>query len=68
VKDSNGDELWGADTVQVIGDLMVKGSSETVKRGTVFVGIGLVEDDECSIECGQGRNTAVLKPRFLKKA
>ena len=68
VKDSNGNELKDGDTVQVIKDLKVKGSGDTLKRGTVFKGIRLVEDDEDSIECGQGRNTVVLKTCFLKKA
>ena len=67
VKDSNGNELNDGDTVQVIKDLKVKGSSETLKRGTVFKGIRLTDDDE-AVECGQGRNTLVLKTCFLKKA
>jgi protein PhnA len=68
VKDSNGNELKDGDTVHVIKDLKVKGSGETLKRGTVFKGIRLIEDEEDSIECGQGRNTVVLKTCFLKKA
>ena len=68
VKDSNGNVLNDGDAVQVIKDLKVKGSSETLKRGTVFKGIRLIEDDEDAIECGQGRNTLVLKTCFLKKA
>ena len=67
VKDSNGNELKDGDAVQVIKDLKVKGSSETLKRGTLFKGIRLTDDDE-AIECGQGRNTVVLKTCFLKKA
>jgi len=67
VKDSNGNELSDGDSVQVIKDLKVKGSSETLKRGTVFKNIRLTDDDQ-AIECGQGRNTVVLKTCFLKKA
>ncbi len=67
VKDSNGNTLTEGDSVQVIKDLKVKGSSETLKRGTVFKHIRLTDDDE-AIECGQGRNTVVLKTCFLKKA
>jgi len=67
VRDSNGNELKDGDAVQVIKDLKVKGSSETLKRGTLFKGIRLTDDDE-AIECGQGRNTVVLKTCFLKKA
>jgi protein PhnA len=68
VKDSNGNELRDGDTVVVTKDLKVKGSSDTLKRGTTFKNIRLVEDDEEVIECGQGRNTVVLKTCFLKKA
>jgi len=67
VKDSNGKTLAAGDSVQVIKDLKVKGSSETLKRGTVFRNIRLTDDEE-AIECGQGRNTVVLKTCFLKKA
>jgi protein PhnA len=68
VTDSNGTELHEGDSVLVIKDLKVKGSSDTLKRGTLFRGIRLVEDDEDVVECGQGRNTVVLKTCFLKKA
>jgi protein PhnA len=67
VRDSNGNELKDGDAVMVIKDLKVKGSSDTLKRGTVFKGIRLTDDEE-AIECGQGRNTVVLKTCFLKKA
>lgn len=68
VRDSNGTELQDGDSVLVIKDLKVKGSSETLKRGATFKNIRLVEDDEEVIEAGQGRNTVVLKTCFLKKA
>jgi protein PhnA len=68
VRDSNGRELITGDAVQVIQDLRVKGSSDTLKRGTVFKNIRLIDDDEEAIECGSGRNTIVLKTCFLKKA
>jgi protein PhnA len=67
VRDSNGNELAAGDSVQVIKDLRVKGSSDTLKRGTTFRNIRLTAD-EGAIECGQGRNTVVLKTEFLKKA
>ena len=67
VRDCNGNTLADGDTVQVIKDLKVKGSSQTLKRGTVFKGIRLTDDEE-AVECGQGRNTLVLKTCFLKKA
>ena len=68
VRDSNGNELKDGDAVVVIKDLKVKGSSDTLKRGTTFKNIRLIEEDEEAIECGQGRNTVVLKTCFLKKA
>jgi protein PhnA len=67
VRDCNGNELKEGDAVQVTKDLRVRGSSDTLKRGTTFKNIRLTDDME-SIECGQGRNTVVLKTCFLKKA
>jgi protein PhnA len=66
VNDSNGNTLVEGDSVQAIKDLKVKGSSETLKRGTVYKNVRLTDDDE-AVECGQGRNTVVLKTCFLKK-
>jgi protein PhnA len=37
VKDSNGNELNDGDSVQVIKDLKVKGSAETLKRNTIVL-------------------------------
>jgi protein PhnA len=67
VRDSNGNELVQGDAVQVIKDLRVKGSSDTLKRGTTFKNIRLIDGDDAAIECGQGRNTVVLKTEFLRK-
>jgi protein PhnA len=67
VRDSNGNELNHGDSVQVIKDLKVKGSSDVLKRGTTFKGIRLTDNEE-EIECGQGKNTIVLKTCFLKKS
>lgn len=67
VKDSNGTELQDGDSVTVIKDLKVKGTSTTLKRGTLFKEIRLTGNDE-EIECGKGRNTIVLKTCFIKKA
>ena len=55
VKDSNGQVLGNGDSVQVVKDLKVKGSSATLKRGTMFKNIRLTEDEE-AVECGQDRN------------
>ena len=68
VRDSNGNELREGDAVTVIKDLRVKGSSDTLKRGTTFKNIRLIEGDDEAIECGTGRNTVVLKTCFLKRA
>ncbi|MFO1406006.1 MAG: alkylphosphonate utilization protein [Steroidobacteraceae bacterium] len=67
MRDSNGTELADGDSVLVIKDLKVKGSSDTLKRGTLFKNIRLTDDEE-AVECGSGRNTVVLKTCFLKKA
>lgn len=66
-RDSNGNRLNDGDTVQVIKDLKVKGSSIQLKRGTPLKNIRLTEDPEL-IECRQGKATMVLKTCFLKKA
>lgn len=66
VKDSNGNELNDGDSVQVIKDLKVKGSSITLKQGKVFKSIRLTSRDE-EIECREGKSTMVLKTCFLKK-
>lgn len=66
VKDSNGNELSDGDSVQVIKDLKVKGSSITLKRGTAFKNIRLTSKDE-EVECREGKSTIVLKTCFLKK-
>lgn len=68
VRDSNGNELKEGDAVTVTKDLRVKGSSDTLKRGTTFKNIRLIDGDEEAIECGTGRNTVVLKTCFLKRA
>lgn len=65
-KDSNGTELTDGDSVQVIKDLKVKGSSLVFKRGTVYKNIRLTDKDE-EVECREGKSTIVLKTIFLKK-
>jgi protein PhnA len=67
VKDSNGNELNDGDSVQVVKDLKVKGSSTTLKQGKVFKNIRLTSRDE-EVECREGKSTLVLKTCFLKKA
>jgi protein PhnA len=67
VKDSNGTTLNAGDSVQVIKDLKVKGTSITLKRGTVIKNIHLTSNDE-EIECNADKvKGLVLKTCFLKK-
>lgn len=68
IRDSNGTELNNGDNVTVIKDLKVKGSSDVLKRGTLYKNIRIIEDNEEEVEVGSGRNTLVLKVCFLKKA
>tara|TARA_R110002126_G_scaffold156252_12_gene303574 strand:- start:690 stop:899 length:210 start_codon:yes stop_codon:yes gene_type:complete len=65
-RDSNGAELEDGDTVSVIKDLKVKGTSNTLKRGTTYKNVRLTSN-EGQVECRQGKATIVLKTEFLKK-
>lgn len=68
VKDSNGNVLSNGDSVTVIKDLPVKGSSVTIKRGTMIKNIRLTNNPE-QIECNTDKvKGLVLKTCFLKKA
>ncbi|GAA0723782.1 alkylphosphonate utilization protein [Dokdonella soli] len=68
VKDSNGNPLADGDSVTVIKDLKVKGTSVTLKRGTMIKNIRLTDDEE-EIECNAEKvKGLVLKTCFLKKA
>ncbi|WP_214878856.1 zinc ribbon domain-containing protein YjdM [Exiguobacterium sp. ERU653] len=67
IKDANGNPLQNGDTVTVIKDLKVKGTSLVVKQGTKVKGIRLVEGDhdiDCKIE---GLGAMKLKSEFVKK-
>ena len=68
VKDSNGNILSNGDSVTLIKDLKVKGTSVTLKRGTLVKNIRLTDDAE-EIECNADKvKGLVLKTCFLKKA
>lgn len=67
VKDSNGTLLNEGDTVTLIKDLKVKGSSLVLKRGTVVKKIKLT-DDASEIDCRINGSSIVLRTEFLKKA
>ena len=67
-KDANGTKLADGDSVTLIKDLKVKGTSTTLKRGTLIKNIRLTgdpDDIECNAEKVKG---LVLKAQFLKKA
>ncbi|MGE0115644.1 MAG: alkylphosphonate utilization protein [Steroidobacteraceae bacterium] len=67
-RDSNGNELHDGDSVHVIKDLKVKGTSVTLKRGALIKNIRLTDDEE-EIECNSDKvKGLVLKTCFLKKA
>ncbi len=68
VKDANGNTLSDGDTVSLIKDLKVKGSSTVLKVGTKVKNIRLVEGDH-NIDCKIGSAGAMkLKSEFVKKA
>ena len=68
VKDANGNVLADGDTVTVIKDLKVKGSSSVVKVGTKVKNIRLVEGDH-NIDCKiDGIGAMQLKSEFVRKA
>ena len=67
VKDANGNILQDGDTVSVIKDLKVKGSSSAIKMGTKVKNIRLVEGDH-NIDCHiDGFGAMKLKSEFVKK-
>ncbi len=67
IKDANGNILQDGDTITVIKDLKVRGSSAVVKVGTKVRNIRLVEGDhdiDCKID---GIGDMKLKSQFVKK-
>ena len=67
-KDANGNVLQDGDTVTLIKDLKIKGSSSVVKVGTKVKNIRLVDADhdiDCKID---GIGAMQLKSEFVKKA
>lgn len=68
VRDANGNELKDGDSVTVIKDLKVKGSSSVLKIGTKVKNIRLVDGDhdiDCKID---GFGAMKLKSEFVRKA
>lgn len=66
VKDSNGALLNDGDSVTLIKDLKVKGSSMVLKRGTVVKKIRLTSDED-EVDCRINGSSIVLRTEFLKK-
>lgn len=67
-KDSNGAVLENGDTVVLIKDLPVKGSSMVAKRGTAVRRISLVHDNAEQIEGKVDGQQIVILTKFVKKA
>lgn len=65
-KDSNGNILSDGDTVTLIKDLKVKGSSMVLKRGKTVKNIRLT-DDPAEVDCRVDGSSIVLRTEFLKK-
>ncbi|MFB5676851.1 zinc ribbon domain-containing protein YjdM [Paenibacillus terreus] len=68
VKDANGNVLRDGDSVTVIKDLKVKGTSSVLKIGTKVKNIRLIDGDhdiDCKID---GFGAMKLKSEFVKKA
>jgi protein PhnA len=70
VLDSNGNKLSNGDTIIVVKNLPVKGSSRPIKAGTKVKNIRLTDDSnnhniDCKIE---GFGSMSLKSEFVKKA
>lgn len=66
--DSNGAVLEAGDTVVLIKDLDVKGSSITAKRGTAVRNIRLVQDNAEQIEGRVDGQQIVILTKFVKKS
>ena len=68
VRDSNGAELAEGDSVTLIKDLKLKGSSTVLKRGTMIRNIHLTDNDD-EIEARTDKvKGLVLRTEFLRKA
>jgi protein PhnA len=69
IRDAFGTPLADGDSVTVIKDLKVKGSSSVVKVGTKVKGIRLVTEGDHNIDCRiEGIGAMALKSEFVKKA
>ena len=67
VRDAHGTPLADGDTVTLIKDLKLKGSSTVIKMGTRVTNIRIVEGDH-DLDCRVGGQNILLKSEFMKKA
>ncbi|WP_028225556.1 zinc ribbon domain-containing protein YjdM [Paraburkholderia ferrariae] len=67
VRDANGTVLSDGDSVVLVKDLRVKGSSITLKMGTRVKNIRIVGGDH-EIDCRTDTGSFMLKACFLRKA
>ena len=67
VKDANGNVLANGDSVTLIKDLRLRGSSEVLKQGTKVKNIRLVDGDH-EIDCKIDGSSIALKACFVKRA
>ncbi len=69
IKNANGTPLTDGDTVLLVKDLKVKGSSTVIKKGSKIKGIRLVYDNgDHDVDCKTDQGPFILKSEFLKKA
>lgn len=66
VKDANGNQLHDGDSVSLIKDLTLRGSSQVIKIGTKVCNIKLT-DNPVEIDCKINGTAIVLRTEFLKK-
>lgn len=69
ILDSNGNELMNGDSVIVIKNLPVKGSSKPIKAGTKVRNIRLNYESDHNIDCKMDEfGSMALKSEFVRKA
>lgn len=68
VRDSNGNQLHEGDTIMAIKDLKVKGSSGSLKRGTVIRNIRLTADPKLVEGNADKIKGLILEVQYFKKA
>lgn len=66
MRDSNGNLLADGDSIILVKDLKLKGSSTVLKKGAKAKNIRLVDGDH-EIDCRMGDMKVMLKADFVKK-